>query len=168
MVITKGWKSLHCMNPEKWFFLEVYRFKLRLRILQILIRLFCSNFCPSFEIDFLSKEAYHLMPQNKCIFINVSIHHENSALSFFILLTLIFLLPKCPIMILLEFMVPCEKNGWPLKSSSQSMTASWEERVSCKKNIPVFAIFSLQYPHTLIRFFDELSPLTLLDQNFKL
>ena len=43
------------MNPEKRFFLKVYRFKLGLRILQISTRLFCSNICTSFETDFFFK-----------------------------------------------------------------------------------------------------------------
>ena len=40
-------------------------------------------------------------------------------------------------------------------------------RVSCKNNIPLFAIFSLKYSNILIHFFDKLSPLT-LDKKFKL
>ena len=47
------------------------------------------------------------------------------------------------------------------------MTVSWEEWVSCKNNIPLFVIFSLNYSIVLVRFFDELSPLTLLDKKFK-
>ena len=47
--------SLRCMNPEKLFFLKVYRFKLGLRILQISTRLFCSNIYKGFEIDLFLK-----------------------------------------------------------------------------------------------------------------
>ena len=54
--------SLRCMNPEKWLFVKVYRFKLELRILQISTRLFCSNTWKSFEKFFFSKRVYHLMP----------------------------------------------------------------------------------------------------------
>ena len=58
------------MNPEKRFFLKVYRFKLGLRILQMSTRLFCSNICKSFQIDFFFKaglppDASRLGSKNK-------------------------------------------------------------------------------------------------------
>ena len=58
------------MNPEQWFFLKVYRFKLGLHILQISGRLFWSNICKSFEIDFFKKtglppDASRLESKNK-------------------------------------------------------------------------------------------------------
>ena len=58
------------MNPEKRFFVKVYRFKLELGILQISTRLFCSNICKSFEIIFFFKaglpsDASRLGSKNK-------------------------------------------------------------------------------------------------------
>ena len=50
--------SLRCMNPEKLFFLKVYRFKFGLHILKISTRLFSSNICKSFEIDFFFQSGF--------------------------------------------------------------------------------------------------------------
>ena len=78
-------------------------------------------------------------------------------LSFFILSALIYLLRKYPIIAPQEFAVPFEKNNLSLKLSRQLMTVSWDEWVSCKYNIPLFAVFSLKYSNILIRFFDKLT-----------